>query len=282
MQKEFLLKSNNNDEIQITAYGIENINTAPCVICVHGFKGFKDWGFVPYLGDYFSEKGFLVVTFNFSHNGVSGNSTEFTEMNKFASNTVSREIDELLTIIDFCKNKFFLDIKLQKIGLIGHSRGGGVGLIASTVSKDIDAVTVWSSIAFFDRYSDRQKKEWRKNGYFEILNSRTNQIMRLNSTLLDDIENNKNDKFNLKKAVSALRKPLLIIHGEQDLTVPVNEAGLLYDWSDKSLTEFYKLNSAGHTFDIQHPFSGSNEKFDRILELTESFFSRCLIEEFYN
>ena len=282
MTKDYILKTSDNYDIRITTYFTDDRISSNCLIFVHGFKGFKDWGFVPYLGDYFSEKGFLVVTFNFSHNGVSGNSTEFTEMNKFASNTVSREIDELLTIIDFCKNKFFLDIKLQKIGLIGHSRGGGVGLIASTVSKDIDAVTVWSSIAFFDRYSDRQKKEWRKNGYFEILNSRTNQIMRLNSTLLDDIENNKNDKFNLKKAVSALRKPLLIIHGEQDLTVPVNEAGLLYDWSDKSLTEFYKLNSAGHTFDIQHPFSGSNEKFDRILELTESFFSRCLIEEFYN
>lgn len=38
------------------------------VIC-HGFKGFKDWGMFPYVGEKLSA-WLDVITFNFSHNGV--------------------------------------------------------------------------------------------------------------------------------------------------------------------------------------------------------------------
>jgi len=42
-------------------------------VYVHGFKGFKDWGFVPYIGETFASKGFAFLTFNFSHNGIESN-----------------------------------------------------------------------------------------------------------------------------------------------------------------------------------------------------------------
>jgi hypothetical protein len=61
-----------------------NVRIKNCIIFVHGFKGFKDWGFGPYLAKYLSTKGFFVITFNFSHNGVSIPMDEFTELDKFA------------------------------------------------------------------------------------------------------------------------------------------------------------------------------------------------------
>ena len=85
MNKDFVLYTKKNEKIRIRCYGYENIESAPCIICVHGFKGFKDWGFWPYTGKFFAENGFFVLTFNFSHNGIGDNLTEFTELQKFGA-----------------------------------------------------------------------------------------------------------------------------------------------------------------------------------------------------
>lgn len=276
MIKDFVLYTKKNEKLRITAYGYENLKSASCLIFVHGFKGFKDWGFWPYSGNFFAEKGYFVLTFNFSHNGIGEKLTEFTELDKFAENTFSLELEELNEIIDAYLNNFFGKKSDKKIGMVGHSRGGGDSLIVSSKRKEISALVLWASVSQFNRYSTRQAREWRKNGVFEVLNSRTNQMMRLNVALLDDIENNKNDLLNLEKAAKILNKPLLILHGEQDLSVPIKEGEQIYNWSNKELTQFYKIKATGHTFDIVHPFEGSNQKFDLVLDKSLKFFNKNL------
>lgn len=273
--KDFRLKTRDNENLSITTYGNEHLQRG-CVIFVHGFKGFKDWGFGPYLGKYFADKGLLVVTFNFSHNGIEENSTEFTQLEKFAKNTYSREVEELSEVIDACSSGFFG--KLQgPLFLLGHSRGGAVALLTAYLQRNVKAVALWASISKLDRFSERQKEQWRKDGYFEVTNQRTGQVMRLNVSLLEDIEKNSGTLLNIKGAVSQLNRPLLIAHGEQDLAVPLKEAEEIYSWADKSLTELYKIKATGHTFDIKHPFETSNEKFDLLLERTYKFFENNLI-----
>lgn len=259
-----------------TTFQSENEESRRLLIFVHGFKGFKDWGFGPYLRDYFAKKGFSVLTFNFSYNGIGESVTEFSELDKFAKNTFSREVRELTEIIDVVRNGFFEVAKDVEIGLIGHSRGGAIAILASSEKKDVSAVATWSAISKFDRYSVRQKEEWRKKGFFEVLNTRTNQMMRLNVELLDDIENNSAGSLNIENALRKLDRPLLIAHGDQDLAVPISEAEQLYEWADKSKTEFFKLYNTGHTFDVVHPFKGTTEKFEKLLDRTAKFFNQNL------
>lgn len=274
MNKEFRLKTKEGDFLNISSSGLENINRSPCLIIVHGFKGFKDWGFFPYTANYFADKGFLVITFNFSHNGIGASKLEFTELNKFAENTVSLEVSELAQVINAYESSFFGKDIFNKVCLIGHSRGGGIAILSSFINSSIDAYVVWSSVASFDRYTERQKGKWRKQGFIEILNSRTNQMMRMNIEQLEDIESNKIGSLSIEKAVKRLERPMLIVHGEQDLTVPIAEAQQIFDWSNKSITEFEKIAAAGHTFDIVHPFNGSNKKFDGVLVKTNKFLDR--------
>lgn len=276
MSDNFILQTGKNNVLRITVFGIENLKNAPCIIYVHGFKGFKDWGFVPYMSDYFSNNEFSVITFNFSHNGIGENLLDFDEMDKFAKNTFSLEISELNEVIDAYLRGFFGDISNNPIGLLGHSRGGVVALLTASMRNEIKAVASWSSISKLERYTERQKEEWKEKGFVEVVNSRTNQLMRLDITLLEDIENNKNTTLNVKQALNNLNKPLLIVHGEQDLTVPIEEANMLYDWSNKKLTEKYFIPAIGHTYDIKHPFEGSNPKFEALLERTKTFFKSYL------
>jgi len=84
MIQNFVHFTAKKNKLNITAYGYENYPSAPCLIFVHGFKGFKDWGFGPYIGNFFAEKGFFSISFNLSHNGVGDSLTEFTELDKFA------------------------------------------------------------------------------------------------------------------------------------------------------------------------------------------------------
>lgn len=277
MSQNYSFTTYENNILDITTYGNSNLEHGNCIVFVHGFKGFKDWGFGPYLADYFSKNGYFVITFNFSHNGIGPNSVDFNELDKFANNYYSLEIREILEIISAYRSNFFGNANPNgKIGIIGHSRGGGDAIIASSLSDEISALVTWSAISKFDRFTERQKIDWKNKGYIEMLNARTKQLMRLNRILLEDIENNSKDYLNIKKALQILNKPYLIIHGEQDLAVPISEAEDLYKWSNKDLTEFYRIKGTGHTFDIKHPFIESSKSFESVLDKTLSFFNNHL------
>ena len=278
MQLEFIYQIPGGENLKVTLSKKEELKPVNSIIFIHGFKGFKDWGFFPYSANFFADRGYNSFTFNFSHNGIGDNPLEYTRLDKFAKNTISREVNELGYLIDGIREGFFgKELMNCKIGLIGHSRGGAASLGVTNIKrKEISAIALWASVAVLNRYSERQKEEWKKLGYFEVLNTRTNQLMRMDVELLDDIEQNSNGLLNLESAVKNLNMPLFIAHGGQDLTVPVKEAEMLYDWSDKEKTEFFILPTAGHTFDIQHPFIGSNDKFEKLLENTAGFFRKHL------
>ncbi len=277
MTKDFTITSSLGSNISITTFGNKNISKNRCIVLVHGFKGFKDWGFAPYLGDYFANRGFFVITFNFSHNGVGENKFEFTELEKFAKNTFTREIVELEDVVNAYQDNVFSNVKNPKIGLLGHSRGGAIALLTASKFPSVKAVATWGSVSTLDRYSERQKESWRKKGYFSVMNMRTKQEMRLNVSLLDDLEANKNNSLNIEKKVGELNKPLLICHGTEDLAVKLDEAKSIYDWSNKGNAELKIFERTGHTFGCVHPFTGTNEVFDKLLNTTNNFFQKNIV-----
>ncbi len=239
----------------------------PLVIFSHGFKGFKDWGGFPHMLQRISEAGFLSAGFNFTFNGVEPeHPSEFTRLDLFAENTFTRELNDLGTVIDyFNENEDEFNIDKENIALIGHSRGGGVSIIKASEDNRVKSLITLASVSDFDRYSDEHKKKWKEKGYFEVLNTRTNQMMRLNSTLLDDIENNKT-RLDIKAAAKRLCKPFLIIHGKEDLSVRFSEAEAIYTSSEKSLTELFAVENTGHTFGVVHPYAGTTKAFEIVIE----------------
>jgi len=282
MKKDFTFITSKSNLIRGTIFYNEQPENLPCVIIIHGFKGFKDWGYVPYFAKELAENGFFVLTFNFSHNGIGENPFEFTELEKFANNTISLEVSELNEIIDFYNNGGFgFDGNNNSIGLIGHSRGGAIAIIQTKESIEknkninVKALALWGTIATFERYTKHQVELWKKQGYIEVVNTRTNQVMKLNKILLEDYEQNR-ERFNLLNCISKITIPILIVHGEQDLTVPLSEAYQLYEASNKNLTELVVIPAAGHTFNIVHPYTGSNPQFEQVKSRTIDFLIKHL------
>ena len=96
------------------------------ILVCHGFKGFKDWGFFPYLCEQLTQRlDITVVSFNFDGSGV--RETDFDDLSAFAHNTFSRELWDLEAILDGLAYGKLGDLTLPSIsrfGLLGHSRGG--------------------------------------------------------------------------------------------------------------------------------------------------------------
>lgn len=224
-----------------------------------------------------AEKGYASVSFDFSMNGVSPDSPmDFTRLDLFASNTHSIELDDLKTVIDYYyDNALQFNIDRNRIALVGHSRGGGAVILKSSEDERIKAIAALASVADVNRYSEEQKIRWREKGYIEIPNARTGQMMRMNVSFLDDIEQN-NLRLDITGAMKKLKIPALIIHGKEDLAVKYTDALKLYESSDKALTEMHIIENTGHTFGIEHPFKGTTKAFEEVIERTVSFLRRNL------
>ncbi len=277
MRKDFSLPTPRGDVLSCTLYSEASFGEQPLLIYAHGFKGFKDWAFVPHAGKTFAQQGFSFLCFNFSHNGIGPDMESFSEEEKFEQNSVSLEIEELQEVIKkSCHSDFFGGKAHGGLGLIGHSRGGGVAIVAASRQPEVQAIATWAGLSSFDRYSKTQLQEWEEKGYQEVINSRTGQTLRMGKPMLYDIKNRTKRDLHILHAVRNLKRPYLILHGQEDETVPPYEAEQLGIFGDNSLTEMRMIPSTGHTFDIRHPFEGSSPAFDMVLSQSIDFFREKL------
>ncbi|MEO8664311.1 MAG: alpha/beta hydrolase [Ignavibacteria bacterium] len=249
----------------------------PLVIFCHGFKGFKDWGGFPYMLDKIAEESNFAVSFNFSYNGVGDIESEhsdFTRLELFAKNTFSRELDDLGNVIDYLfENKEKYNYDVNNITLIGHSRGGGIAVLKAAEDPRITKLIVLASVNSFDRYSEVLKSKWKEAGFFEVLNSRTNQMMRMNYSLIEDLEKNK-DRLDIQKAITKINIPSLIIHGTQDITVDYSNGEDLYARSNKDRTKLFLIENTGHTFGAVQPFEGTTKAWEEVITLILDFIKK--------
>ena len=69
--------------------------------------------------------------------------------------------------------------------------------------------------------------------------------------------------------------PWLIVHGEDDETVPVAEAETLSQ-AAAAPCELLRVEQAGHTFGGVHPFAGPTPQLIEVFNATQSWFRRYL------
>ncbi len=243
------------------------------VVVAHGFKGFKDWGFFPFVCDALAAAGHAVVSFNFSRNGVGDDGTTFTELDRFASNTLSLEQDELRSVLTEVLEGDLVPRRPRRVGLLGHSRGGGQAVLAAAEETRLAALVTWAAVSTFDRWSAETREEWRREGRLWILNQRTGQQMPLDVVLLEDFEQNR-ERLDVPSAAGRVTAPWLIVHGEEDLTVPPDEARALARAAPRARLTY--VEGAGHTFEARHPFEGAPAQLREAMDATLAHFERHL------
>ncbi|MBF9255428.1 alpha/beta fold hydrolase [Pontibacter sp. 172403-2] len=251
----------------------------PVVIFTHGFKGFKDWGHFNLLARYFAEQGFVFVKFNFSYNGTTvADDSDVHDLEAFGHNNFSLELDDLEALIDLLHDAQGplqqQELNLNNLYLIGHSRGGGAVILKAAEDPRIKAVATWAGVSDYDqRWAPEVMAQWQREGVQWVANSRTGQQMPLYYQLAENFEQNKN-RLSIPQVLTNMQQPLLILHGEQDETVPLQAAHDLK--RHKPDAELHLLPQANHSFGGKHPFEESElpEPARLAADLSIDFFRR--------
>lgn len=268
-KEQFILSGSGNKMIHGDLTQGDEGSSLTSIIFVHGFKGFKDWGAHHLLAENFAALGYRYFKFNLSHNGVTEKApNDVTDMEAFASNTVSKELNDLETVINYVSHTYPMD----PIYLIGHSKGGALVILKGAADDRIAKIATWSSIADFSSlWKKEQEEEWLRTGQIYVENARTKERMPLNSTLLEDFRANEG-KFNVLHAAAAIEKPWLILHGDDDVNVAFSVAQQLAQAQPKA--KLQKIAGANHVFGASHPYTAAAlpTHLQEVFDKTAAFF----------
>lgn len=226
----------------------------PMVILSHGFMGFMDWSFFPLAAERLATAGkCAVVRFNFSLNGIGENPDRLTDGEAFEQNTVSQEQRDLRRVIAYLsEHAGHFGIDMSRVGLIGHSRGGGQSVLASAaLPHQVKALVLWASVASFDRYGGHVKAMLREKGFLNVHSPQAAVPLRITPRLIADAEQH-HAELDLEAAMRRLRIPALLLHGTEDKTVAPAESEILR--RQNPLAELRLMAATSHTFNTSHPF----------------------------
>ena len=242
------------------AFFNENGTQKPLVIFCHGYKGFKDWGAWDLVASSFSENNHFFVKFNFSHNGGTvENPIDFPDLNAFAENNYTKELDDLDEMLNHLLSEEFKhknEIDTTNVTLIGHSRGGGIAIIKTNEDERISRLITWASISDFGERASTtgELEQWRKDGVKYVLNGRTKQKMPHNFQFYEDFKANEK-RLHIEPAIKNIKVPVMIIHALEDPSVSYSEAEDLYSWNHDNV--LVTINNSDHVFGSRHPWDDS-------------------------
>jgi uncharacterized protein len=269
--KNIRVKGKHNKPILTDLFFKESNQLKSIIIFCHGYKGFKDWGAWNLMAETFANAGFFFVKFNFSHNGGTVEQpTDFPDLEAFGNNNYSKELDDLGNVIDWISENSEIknEIDLNEIYLIGHSRGAGIVLLKSNEDPRAKKVISFAGVSNYkSRFPKKEKlQEWKEKQVYFVKNGRTHQEMPHFYQFFRDFKKNEK-RLNIKKATKNLEIPLLIIHGNKDTSVSINESESLHKWNSKST--FKIIENSNHVFGTSHPWDKERVS-EELLEAIET------------
>ncbi len=270
IDKNYILHRVDKKPILIDSFFTETTAQQPVVIFCHGYKGFKDWGAWDLMAKQIANAGHCFIKFNFSHNGGTvEDPIDFPDLEAFGNNNFTKELDDLGDVIDWAQETFenHPNVDTKQITLIGHSRGGGIVIIKASEDSRISKLITLASVSDFGKRmaTPEALETWKNEGVMYVLNGRTKQQMPHYYQFYEDFKANE-DRLHIESAEKRLTIPHLIIHGDNDTSVKINEAHALHKWNPDSRLKV--IEGADHVFNVKHPWE-HEELSKEFQEVTE-------------
>lgn len=211
---------------------------APGIVMLHGFTGNKTEAhrlFV-HVARSLCNSGYVVLRFDFRGSGDSDG--EFEDM------TLPGEVSDAERALTFLIRRRFVDN--EKIGVIGLSMGGRVATILAYIDRRVKFAVLYSAALgpLGKRFLSQASKE-----ALEKLNSGEPLEIPggwyLKKTFFDTV-----DYIVPLDIMGSIKIPMLIMHGDKDEVIPLEEAKkgyeLVKDLNDRN--EFHVVKGGDHTF----------------------------------
>ena len=276
--KNFVIQGKHQKPIVTDVFYKETQQPQKVIIFCHGYKGFKDWGAWNRMATTFANAGYFFIKFNFSHNGGTlEQPIDFPDLDAFGNNNYTKELDDLESVLDWVSNnpQFKNTVDANQISIIGHSRGGGIVTLKAAEDPRVKKVISLAAVCDFASRSSTNSDvaAWKKTGVKYILNGRTKQQMPHFYQFHEDFIQNK-ERLNIENAAKKITIPHLIVHGDKDTSISVNEGEKLHTWNPKSILKI--IEKANHVFNVSHPWieNKGSDAFEKTVKICIDFLSQ--------
>lgn len=239
------------------------------IVFVHGYMGFKDWGAWHAVMHFFNSNGYGFAKYNVSHNGATIDEPfDFHDLDSFARNSYTKELHDFEAMLSLLKQRF----PKSELYAVGHSRGGGI-VALNAQHPQLKKWVSWAGISSIQkRFPEGELLQaWEKSGIRYVKNGRTLQELPHSYIQYEDFMTNKN-RLDIEQSCRSNTKPCLIVHGDQDTSVSIDEGKALADWTNTTLIS---IKGAQHTFNTAHPWKTKDlsPALQEVCEKTLVFFS---------
>jgi len=175
---------------------------------------------------------------------------------KFEKITTSEAVDDVLNAIQFLKG-----LGYETIGLVGSSFGGMASIFAASQSDDLYILALKSPVSDYrsmseTRRSEQELEDWKEKGFIEV-DSADGETRRLNYSFYEDGE-----KVDAYESAKKIKIPALIVHGDEDETVPIEQSMKTARLIESCRLEIIK--GGDHTY-------SNPEHFEKLLGLISEF-----------
>ena len=220
----------NKEGLKLQAYLELPANQKPnyYAIFAHCFTCTSTLSAVKNISRALTNYGFGVVRFDFTGLGRSEG--------EFADSHFSANVDDLLAVNDYLKDKYEAPSLL-----VGHSLGGAAVIVAASKLENIKAVATIgapATVGHVTRLFSHRIDEIEDKGNVEV--NIGGRPFNINQQFIDDFDNT-----DLPEITKNLRKPLLIMHAPFDKIVGVENAEKLYKNAHHPKS-FISLDQADH------------------------------------
>lgn len=193
------------------------------VVLGHGVTGNKDRPFVVALAEALAEAGVHALRFSFSGNGASAG--------RFVDSNISKEVEDLGSVLDHLSG--------SKIGYIGHSMGGAVGVLRAARDPRINFLVSLAGMVHTKAFAEREFGTVTPGQGFmwDDSNCPLSEAYMSDLRKIDSVVNE----------APKIKVPWLLIHGSEDDVVPVQDSRDIFAKANEP-KKLVEIPGANHVF----------------------------------
>jgi dipeptidyl aminopeptidase/acylaminoacyl peptidase len=220
----------------------------PIIILCHGFSTSKEGRTYVRLEEILNNSGISTFRFDFFGHGESEG--------KFEEITTFEAVDDIHNAIKFLKESGYI-----KIGLVGSSFGGMASIIEAGKTDKLYILALKSPVSDYlglihTREDEQEIEKWREQGFIDVIGV-DGETRKLNYSFYEEAK-----KVKAYESAQKIKIPALIVHGDEDETVPIEQSKRTANLIENCRLEVIK--GGDHTY-------SNSEHFEKMLSLISEF-----------
>ncbi|MBI4738107.1 alpha/beta fold hydrolase [Candidatus Woesearchaeota archaeon] len=191
---------------------LEEEKRFPTVVILHGFGESKHHDLTASLANYIMPFGFAVLRFDFHGHGESEG--------RFEDQTITQQVQDVVAAIDFLEESPMID--KDRLAVIGTDLGGDIAILIAAQDPRVHCLIIQGARSHLEHHLrshlvEHEIKELEVRGFHD------HSWYSLRKDYLTSIR-----RHDILEALKVVAVPILIVHGNDDLRVPINEARQIF------------------------------------------------------